>query len=198
MRLDLAGLREHIGKGREGSLPDKPLKTGVDLSSAPHIVAVLIGNFKGETRVHHHTIALASNTMSGITLRWWLEKLIEIRAGEGCFRGPAFGYADGSVTSLHKYNGVLHHFLHMIQQEDSNLISEDDDVQANYSFFRTFRKTSEARVRAAGLDSSVQNAMNRWRTIENAKGGRPRFNMIEHYSNARDLMPVTWRYSYVQ
>jgi hypothetical protein len=102
------------------------------------------------------------------------------------------------MTTLHPYDGVLHHFLHMIQQEDSNLISEDDDVQASYSFFQTFRKTLEARARAAGLDSSVQNAMNRWRTIENAKGRRPRFNMIEHYSNARDLMPVTWGYSYVQ
>ena len=184
LRLDLAGLREHIGKGREGSFPDKPLKTGVNPSSAPHVVAVLIGNFKGETGVHHHTIALASNTMSGITLRWWLEKLIEIRTDEGCFRGPAFGYADGSVTSLHENDGILHHFLHMIQQEDSDLISEDEDVQANYSFFQTFWKTSEARARAAGLDSSVQNAMNRWRTIENAKGGCPCFNMIEHYSNA--------------
>ncbi len=184
LRLNLAGLREHIGKGREGSLLDKPLKTGVDLTSAPHVVAVLIGNFKGETGVHHHMIALASNTMSGITLRWWLEKLIEIRTDEGCFRGPAFGYTDGSVTSLHENDGILHHFLHMIQQEDSDLISEDEDVQATYSFFQTFWKTSEARARAAGLDSSVQNAMNQWRTIENAKGGCPCFNMIEHYSNA--------------
>jgi hypothetical protein len=40
--------------------------------------------------------------------------------------------------------------------------------------------------------------MNRWRTIENAKGGRPCFNMVKHYSHARDLMTVTWRYSYVQ
>ena len=84
----------------------------------------------------------------------------------------------------------------MIQQENHELISKEDDVQSNYSLFRTFRKTAEARARAAGLDASVLNAMNRWRTIENAKGGRPHFNMIEHYSNARDLMPETWRYSY--
>ena len=59
-----------------------------------------------------------------------------------------------------------------------------------------FAHTEERR--AAGLDESVQTAMNRWRIIEQAKGRRPRFNMVEHYTHARDLMPVTWRYSYVQ
>jgi hypothetical protein len=62
------------------------------------------------------------------------------------------------------------------------------------------RKESDAegRARAAGLDGSVQDAMNRWRKIEQAKGRRPRFNMVDHYSHAQDLMPVTWRYSFVQ
>ena len=124
--------------------------------------------------------------------------MIEVRAKEGYYRGPAFGHADGSVASLHEYDGILHHFLMMIQQENHELISEEDDVQSNYSLFRTFRKTAEARARATGLDASILNAMNRWRTIENAKGGHPCFNMIEHYSNARDLMPVMRRYSYVQ
>lgn len=89
LRLDLAGLREHIGRGREGVLPDKPLKTGTDLTNAPHIMVVLIGDFKGETGIQHHAIALASLTMSGIPLRWWLEKLLEVRTSEGCSRGPA-------------------------------------------------------------------------------------------------------------
>ena len=30
------------------------------------------------------------------------------------------------------------------------------------------------------------------------KGQMPGFNMVEHYTHARGLMPVTWRYSYVQ
>ena len=37
-----------------------------------------------------------------------------------------------------------------------------------------------------------------WRKIEQAKGMRPRFNMVDHYAHARDLMHVTWRYSFVQ
>jgi hypothetical protein len=196
--LDLAGLRSHIQKGRDGILPDNPLRTGTNLTGVPHVVAVLIGRFKGESGVHHHMLNLASTSSLGISLRWWLEKLIQIRQEEGCQHGSAFGYSNGTVASLHEYDGILHHFLQMIQLENPELVATDDNVQANYIFFRTFRKTAEARARAAGLDSNVQSAMNRWRTVENAKGGRPRFTMIEHYSNAQDLMPVTWRYSYVQ
>jgi hypothetical protein len=37
---------------------------------------------------------------------------------------------------------------------------------------------------------SVQDTMNRWRTIEQAKGRPPHFNMVDHYTHAKDLMPV--------
>jgi hypothetical protein len=158
--LDLAGLRNHIQKGKEGILPDKPLQTSTNLTGVPHVVVVLIGKFKGESGVHHHMLSLASTTMSGITLRWGLEKLIQVWQEEGCVHGSAFGYANGSIAALHEYNGILHHFLEMIQCENPELIAADDDVQANYGFFRTFRKMTEAKARAAGLDSNVQTAMN--------------------------------------
>jgi hypothetical protein len=168
--LDLASLRNHIQKGKECVLPDKPLQTGTNLTGMPHVVVVLIGKFKGESGVHHHMLSLASTNMSGIALRWWLEKLIQVWQEEGCVHGPAFGYANGSVAALHKYDGILHHFLEMIQRENPELVAVDDDMQANYSFFRIFRNTAKAKARAVGLDSNVQTAMNRWRTIENAKG----------------------------
>ena len=97
-----------------------------------------------------------------------------------------------------EYDDILHTFLKEIQSEGDDLILETDDVVKNYRFFRSFRKSAEGRARAAGLDSDMQNAMNRWKKIENARGCRTKFNMVDHYSTARDLMPVTWRYSYVQ
>ena len=112
--------------------------------------------------------------------------------------GPAFGHQDNSVMSLRELDGMLHYFLDKVQKQDSSLIVPHDNVIENYGFFCTFRKTAEGRARAANLESDVQNAMNRWRKIECARGRMPRFSMVEHYSNARDLMSVTWRYSYVQ
>ena len=51
---------------------------------------------------------------------------------------------------------------------------------------------AEGKAQVANLDLGDQNAMNRWRKIEMPKGKRPWSNMVEHYSNAKELIPVTW------
>ena len=126
------------------------------------------------------------------------QELIQVRQEENCTTGPVFGYEDRPVALMREYDEVLQSFLSVIQQEDNDLIAATDDVQALYGLSRTFRRTAEGRARAANLESHVQNAMNRWRKIEQAKGKCPRFNMVDHYAHARDLMHVTWRYSFVQ
>ena len=43
--------------------------------------------------------------------------------------------------------------------------------------------------------------LNRWRVEEKAtrtSSAEKHSSMSDHYSNARDLMPVTWKYSYCQ
>ena len=198
LTMDLAGMRTHIDLGREGVIPADPMKVGQDLSGVPHLFFTLLGKFKGENGIRQHMICVARATISGIETRWWLEKLLEVREQEGRVDGPAFGHQDNSVMSLRELDGMLHYFLDKVQRGDPSLIAPHDNVVENYGFFRTFRKTAEGRARAANLESDVQNAMNRWRKIECARGRMPRFSMVEHYSNARDLMSVTWRYSYVQ
>ena len=153
--------------------------------------------FKGELGHKYHLMSLASTTTSGIELRWWVETLI-IREEEGCITGPAFGHKDGSVALMREYDGILQHLLERVQKEHLNLIYETDDIQANYGLSQTFRRTANGSARAANLDSGIRNAMNRWKKLEQAKGRCPRFNMVDHYSHARDLMHVTWRYSFVQ
>jgi hypothetical protein len=48
-QLNLAGMRSYIHIGRTGIMPDKPLKVGIDLTTAPHVLVVLLRNFMGET-----------------------------------------------------------------------------------------------------------------------------------------------------
>ncbi len=109
--LDLAGMWRYIKLGREGKMPQDPMKTGVDLSRAPPIIVTLIGEFKGELGTKHHLIALANKTSSGIKLRWWLEQLLKIREEEGCRTGPAFGCSNGSVGLMSEFDNILHFFL---------------------------------------------------------------------------------------
>ena len=117
---------------------------------------------------------------------------MEVSKQEGARIGPAFGYRDGSVASISDYDDMLHSYLKRIQAEKPELIAPADPVEDNYSLHRTFRRTAEGnKARVANLDSGDQNAMNRWRKIEVAKGKPPRFNMVEHYSHAKELIPVT-------
>jgi hypothetical protein len=105
-------------------------------------------------------MSLANTTSLGIELRWWLERLINVREEEGCISGPAFGHRDGLVAMMREYDKILHHFLEIIQKEDPNLIAKTDDIQASYGLSRTFCRTAEGRPCAANLDSGLQNAMN--------------------------------------
>jgi hypothetical protein len=129
--LDLNELRKHIELGKEGTLPKDPMKAGMDLSQAPHIIIPLLGEFKGELGYRYHLMSLASTTSLGIELRWWMEKLIEVRQEENCTTGPGFGHKDGSVALMREYNEILQSFLAIIQQEDSNLIEKINDTQTN-------------------------------------------------------------------
>jgi hypothetical protein len=104
--LELAALRRHIKIGQDGTLPPEPMKAGMDLLTAPHVIITLLGEFKGKLGFKYHLMSLASTTSLGIKLRWWLEKLIYVREEEGCISGPAFGHKDGSVAMMKEYDKI--------------------------------------------------------------------------------------------
>ena len=80
---------------------------------------------------------------------------------------------------------------------DTEFVDDTIDVDVFYSLSRTPRRAAHNRAKRAGVSTKHQEDMGRWRTIEKAKGRRPRFNMRQHYSEACLLMPCTWLYSYV-
>jgi hypothetical protein len=114
------------------------LKPGADFSNCPYIIITLID-----------LIALASWTTSGIELRWWLEELLRVREAEDCKGGPAFGHKDGSVALMSEYDDLLLFFLGKMQDKNPELILHFDNIKANYSFLRTFRRTAEGKAKGA-------------------------------------------------
>lgn len=204
--LDLAGIRKHIEKGKRGVIPFKPLAPGTDLSDAPHVCIVLVGRLKRTPQPKTYIMSLASTSRSGVELRWWLEKLIEIRESEGATSGFAFAAQGKQDVDPHVMNSIFVHYVQQVQQEppavnSSPLVPEDDDVLKFYGFDRSLRRSAETAAKAAGLGDDVENTMNRWRVKEKAdrhNSAEKHGSMSQHYADARDLMPVTWRYSYVQ
>lgn len=199
---DLAGLRQHLHKGKDGVIPDKVkncnnLLSEEECKNLPHVVLPLLGNFKNRPGTALHLINLASKSMSGLETRWWIEKLVEVAKLEGRVSGPAFATPEGELDDSTNYDAGLRKYIKIVQ-ETTTLIDDDIDVVLWYSTNRTPRKTALTRAKRAGIGGDMQDEMNRWRNVENAKGKRVRFNMRMLYSEACLLMPVTWRYSYAQ
>ena len=194
---DLSGLIGNIGRGRNGVIPDN-LKDNFDEDVAerlPHVVIALLGRVKSETNEDTHQLAVANTTTSGIEVRWWIEKLIDVCRSEGRRSGPAFATPDGRLASAAEYNALLHKYLEEIQSQ-TTMIEDKIVVREAFGISRTFRKTAEARATRAGVPAKLQDKMNRWRSIENADGKKPRFAMRDLYAGVLAQMPTTWRYSY--
>ena len=198
--LDLAGVREHLHKGKEGVIPARIDKSTVlseeECKNLPHVTICLLGKFKGETGVDHHLIMVANETSSGLRPRWWVEKLVEVGQSEGRTHGPAFALPEGILASSTDYNALFWKYLHVVQEE-TELIPRDQDVDALYSTFRTPRKTATTQIERAGFGNQFVDQLNWWRPQEKAQGRAARRRMNAHYAEALLLMPTTWIGSYV-
>ena len=195
---DLSGIIRHLDKGRGGVVPAKSLKENFDedvAQSLPHVVIALLGKVKGETGEDTHQIGLASKTTSGIEVRWWIEELVRVALEEGRRSGPAFAYSDGKLVASSEYNAMFLDYLEDIQAQ-TNLIEEKIVVRESFGISRTLRKTSQARATRAGISTTDQKRMNRWKIVDNADGKKPNFEMKDLYAGVLAQMPVTWRYSY--
>ena len=199
--LDLAATRNLLPKGKSGVVPEKFNSNKVlseeDIENLPYVTICLLGKFKGETGERYHSIVLASETMSGLEVRWWIEQLLEVCELEDMTSGYAFAELDGSPPDTTEYNALFRQYLRRIQVDSPKQFAPEEDV-TRYGINRTLRKTAVSRAGRAGLSGDLFNPMNRWRTVESAKGSRPKHNMRTHYTDARALAPMTWRYSYVQ
>ena len=198
--LDLAATRAHIQDGKFGVVPEnfkrKHVLSEEETEALPSVCVCLIGKFKGETGERYHSVVLANCSMSGLEVRWWVEKLLEVCEEEGRASGFAFAAQDGTPPDSSEYNALFRQYLCRLQQDNDEIFSEREDV-TRYGISRTLRKSAVSRAGRAGLSEEVLNVINRWRTVENAKGSRPKHHMKNHYTDARALAPMTWRYSYV-
>ena len=199
--LDLVATRNLLPKGKSGVVPEKFNSNKVlseeDIENLPYVTICLLGKFKGETGERYHSIVLASETMSRLEVRWWIEQLLEVCELEDMTSGYAFAELDGSPPDTTEYNALFRQYLRRIQVDSPKQFAPEEDV-TRYGINRTLRKTAVSRAGRAGLSGDLFNPMNRWRTVESAKGSRPKHNMRTHYTDARALAPMTWRYSYVQ
>ena len=113
--MDLGGLIKHLHLGKHKVMPKKTLNRGTDLFNAPHVHLTMVGKFKGENGIREHLVSVASESLSGLKIRWLIDQLLEIRDSEGCTSGPAFRDMNERLASMTAYNDILNYFLKKVQ-----------------------------------------------------------------------------------
>jgi len=179
--VDLFGLRKY-------------LEENLSVDGKPYVIIPLLGRFKNELGEQYHLTPLIATTKSGLRVRRWVQRLVEVRSLEGRCHGAAFADAAGTVQYAWYERELLERFQ-AIQHSHPDIIPADVQVLEEYGISRSFRRGATSAAHARGIDPADVDAANRWRSFEGAKGHRPRLAMRDHYSDIRLIIPALLRFS---
>jgi hypothetical protein len=146
-----------------------------------HVIIPLLGRFKGEIGSRFHLTPLAARTSSGIEVRHWVSRLVELRNHDGHQHGPAFCDIHGRPVDTAALELDFLDQLERVQATHPELISADINIHESYGFSRSFRRGATSEARARGVKSEDIDLINWWQTFESAKGRCPRLSMKDHY-----------------
>ena len=193
LKVDFLELEKNFNKG------DHPSGTKVK-GLPPHVIIPLRGRFKGETGERCHLFPMTNCTKSNLKIRDTLKLFLNMRKGIHQPRitpSWAFVNSHNQKMSFEHMNNLVLDCLELVSQEDHDdeLDLHKHDIREDYSINRSFRRGSTSHAQNQGIPEDVINRQNRWTTVENAKGRRPKFNMVELYSDIEQLVPSMVRYS---
>ena len=182
--VDAKGLWKHRNEGR----------TEMN-SKLNHVVVPLLGRFKNEDNQRLHLMVSVENTLSGIQVRLWVDRLIGVLHREDNLSGPAFCKRDGTLLDYWVMNQEFIKLIEQVQSKRPDLIEADKDVPSSYSIYRSIRRGSTARAMDMEVDSNVIDLHNRWRSIENRGGQRSNKSMRDYYTDLRLTLNLRLKYS---
>jgi hypothetical protein len=182
---DLKGLREEYEAGRS--------------HEPTYSTLALLGQFKGEQHRRQHLMYSVDTTGSGIEIRKYISDLIVLRHAEGRTEGPAICDPLGRQWTTAQANEILHELLCCLFDQDPSLfpshVTSHSAIIAQYHLFRSFRRASDSRAIAKGLNLSDIRVVNRWHKVEKAAGQRPSYDMSQHYAQIDLLVDCFLRYT---
>ncbi len=104
------------------------------------VIIPLLGRFKGETGERYHLTPLAAVTSSGIQVRLWVKRLVDIKTSRGYVRGPLFGDVYGVAVKAKAIEMELMEHLQGIKDAQPRLVPSDLDVYEDFGISRSFRR----------------------------------------------------------
>ena len=160
------------------------ISTGKDDDRCPHLIVPLLGRFKSESGDRMHVFPLSSVTNSGIPIRLWVERLVNVLKEEGKVNCPAFCDEEGYQLYASVLEEVYHPILKQMQADPNhkNVIPHGLDVTKWYLLSRSLRRGAENQAVSNGVDDTTVNLVHRWNKYEKARGKQPKgFSMMHYY-----------------
>ena len=186
LKVDLDTLKQYVTKGKHE-------KKGF-------IIVPTKGRFKGEKGERCHLLALSNISHSGIAIRSAMELLIAARNEmTRCSTSWLFVNQQGTKMSFGDMNDIVLDQLELVKELDAKKdrlkLQEFEELREEFSINRSFRRGSSTHAQNRKIPVPVIDTQNRWRKVERAKGRRPKFSMIENYSDIEQLIPTMVQYS---
>ena len=162
-----------------------------------HTVLPLQGLFKGEVGERNIIFCLSNVTISGIPVRKWAERLVDLLVLEkkNSTVGPAFCDEEGLVLNSTFFDEHLHRMLGIIQIRFPELVDPGIQVSERFYIFRSFRRGSNTRAKEMKVDSGVVDLNNRWRKVQMKSGGKPKMSMAALYLELSQVLGSQTEYS---
>ena len=163
------------------------------------LVIGLKGKFKGEANEKDHLFYCVNETSSGIKVRKWTELLISVHAKAGRKGGPCITDWKGKPLEISALDDRLHSSLEVLLDAGEKFplgIESVEDIAERVSVFRSLRRASATRALDRKVAESDIDIVNRWKSVEEAKGSKPKRSMRQHYAEVANLKQPFLRYTY--
>ena len=144
-----------------------------------------------------HVFSIANLTASGVRVRTWLERVVNILEHEkkrGC---PAFCDEEGYILTSNQVEKIIHPIISMLQGRPGleQHLPMGIDVETFYRCERSFRRGAETTALVKKVNKTTIEFVHRWRSFEKNKGHTPGFDMLHHYADGEHTRPLQLEFS---
>jgi hypothetical protein len=165
-------------RGSEGLLIDlSGLNRKWDAGQNEYVVIALLGKIKGESGDRAHLLPSVPRTSSGIQVREKIKRLLDFKRRVGQVTGPAISDLKGKIFSSRSLNDAFLEILEDLFDTHRELfpasVEDKETLRKRIQAYRTFRRTSDSVAIEMGVSQVDIDVVNRWQTLEKAKGSRP-------------------------
>jgi hypothetical protein len=167
-KLEITGLLKHFAEG--------------DKTTPKHVMLSLVGRFKQEDGERQHYFPVAAVTGSGLRIRDWIRRLLELKVRSGQTQGFLFRRKNGSPAKLAEFDEPLIERLVWIQENTEGLIPMTIGLWEVVGCRRSMRRGATTEALDMKVDASWINANNGWRKFERAKGKMPSMAIRQLYT----------------